>query len=93
MTRAGFTGWGAAVFAVLFAGAPLCADRPQSFERLGEQQQTQLAGDAPAPPEQSAGARSESAPAQSDPKLEQTRLRLEREAGGGNPPLDQRHQE
>jgi hypothetical protein len=79
MTRAGFTGCGAAVFAVLFAGASLCADGPQNFERLGEQQQTQLSGDAPAPPEQSTGPRPEFAPAQSDPKLEQTRLRLERE--------------
>ena len=79
MTRAGFTVCGAAVFASLFVGAPLCADGPQNFERLREQQQTQLPGDAPQPPGQPAGGRSESAPAQSDPKLEQTRQRLERE--------------
>jgi hypothetical protein len=82
MTRTGFTVGGVVVVAVLFAGAPLYADGPQSFERLGERQQTQVSGDAaPAPPERAAGARSDSAPgsAQPDPKLEQTRLRLERE--------------
>ena len=82
MTRTGFTVGGVAALAVLFAGASLGADGPQSFEHLGEQQQTQVSGDAaPAPPERAADARSESAPgsAQPDPKLEQTRLRLERE--------------
>ena len=82
MTRTGFTVGGVAALAVLFAGASLGADGPQRFEHLGEQQQTQVSGDAaPAPPERAAGARSESAPgsAQPDPKLEQTRLRLERE--------------
>ena len=79
-TRTGFTVGGVVMFAVLSAGGPLCADG--LFEPLGEQQQTQASGDAaPAPPERAAGARSDSAPgsAQPDPKLEQTRLRLERE--------------
>lgn len=82
MTRTGFTLGGVAALAVMFAGASLGADAPQRLEHLGEQQQTQVAGDAaPLPPERAAGARSESAPgsAQPDPKLEQTRLRLERE--------------
>jgi hypothetical protein len=82
MTRTGFTVGGALVSIVLFAGGSLRADGPQSFEPLGEQQQTQVSGDAaPAPPERAAAARSDSGPgsAQPDPKLEQTRLRLERE--------------
>ena len=80
MTRTGFTVGGVVVCAVLSAGGPLCAD--DLFEPIGEQQQTQASGDAaPAPPERAAGARSDSASgsAQPDSKLEQTRLRLERE--------------
>jgi hypothetical protein len=68
MTRAGFTVCATTAFTLLFAGASLCADAPQS----SEQQQTPLSGGAPAPPERAGGARP-------DPKLEQTRLRLERE--------------
>ncbi len=80
--RAVFTVYGMAVLAVLFAGASLSADDPQSFDDLRERQQLQVSGAAPAGPERSAGdARPESVPgpAQPDPKLEQTRLRLEQE--------------
>ena len=82
MTRTGFTVGGVLVFAVLFAAGSLGADGPQSPERRGEQQQTQVSGDAaPAAPGRAGGARSDSAPGstQPDPKLEQTRQRLERE--------------
>lgn len=96
MTRAGFTVCGVAALGVLFAGTPLSAAGPPSFNR--PQDQMQLRGEAAAQAERpagamddggaaagmqgrKAGARPETAagPAQRDPKLEQTRLRLEQE--------------
>lgn len=98
ITRAGFMVCGVVALGVLFAGTPLSAADPHSFDRLRQHEQMQLRGEASAQAERPAGAMDDggaaagmqgrkagarpetsAGPAQRDPKLEQTRLRLEQE--------------